>query len=189
MVKMIYEDIIIAAKLYIPDAIISGIIVLACICIVEGFVMKGSERKALCNSHIKQFVVYVFYVYCFLVVGITFLSRTPGSREGVDLMLFDSISRSISAKVFAIENILLFIPLGFLLPLIWNKFYSVTWCIVAGFICSVMIEMSQFIMKRGYFQIDDIVLNTFGALIGNIVIVALMKVKTAKEVLNTQQEK
>lgn len=64
-----------------------------------------------------------------------------------------------------IWNIAMFIPIGFLIGYIYKyiKLWEVT------LICcslSIFIELSQFILKRGFSEFDDIMHNTAGAIIG-----------------------
>lgn len=77
-----------------------------------------------------------------------------------------------------LENILLFIPLGFMLPCIWKK-YEVLWQTArSGITFSFIIEMSQ-LFNRRITDIDDLLMNTLGALIG-WVIFRLLKEHLAK---------
>lgn len=39
-------------------------------------------------------------------------------------------------------------------------------CVFIGFLCSCGIELSQLITQRGYCQLDDVVTNTVGMLVG-----------------------
>ncbi|MCM1566168.1 MAG: VanZ family protein [Dehalobacter sp.] len=67
-----------------------------------------------------------------------------------------------------IENILLFIPLGFMLPCIWKK-YEVLWkTALFGITFSLIIELSQ-LFNRRVTDIDDLLMNTLGALIGWVI--------------------
>lgn len=67
-----------------------------------------------------------------------------------------------------IENILLFIPLGFMLPCIWKK-YEVLWkTALSGMSISLIIELSQLFNSR-ITDIDDLLMNTLGALIGWVI--------------------
>lgn len=64
-----------------------------------------------------------------------------------------------------IENMLLFVPFGFMLPLIWKK-YEVLWkTALSGFAFSLIIELSQLFNSR-ITDLDDLLMNTLGALIG-----------------------
>ena len=62
-------------------------------------------------------------------------------------------------------NILLFIPLGFLLPFLWKKYQSLRTTILFGFALSLSIELLQILTYRAT-DINDIIANTFGAALG-----------------------
>lgn len=64
-----------------------------------------------------------------------------------------------------IGNIILFVPVGVLLPLtgIGDKCLKTG---LMGLCLSMMIEATQLATHRGFFEIDDLILNTIGALIG-----------------------
>ena len=69
-------------------------------------------------------------------------------------------------------NIVMFIPLGFLISLLWNtKRKNV---VLIGFSVSLVIELLQLLLPRGT-DIDDIILNTFGAILGVLIYVLLNK--------------
>lgn len=62
-------------------------------------------------------------------------------------------------------NILLFIPLGFILPLLWGSFRSRRRICLTGFLLSLAIELSQLLNFR-ITDVDDLIMNTLGALLG-----------------------
>lgn len=63
-------------------------------------------------------------------------------------------------------NILLFVPLGFL---IGGKR-----AIVVGMLFSVGIELTQYVCKLGYCEIDDVLNNSIGVTVGVILVKVLM---------------
>lgn len=66
-----------------------------------------------------------------------------------------------------VGNIVCFIPLGGYL--VWrHPHYSVWRAMMAGFCLSLAIELSQFIFGVGVTELDDLVLNTAGTLIGAV---------------------
>lgn len=69
-------------------------------------------------------------------------------------------------KVFIqyINNILFFIPFGFLLSELVGKRWKVV--PLAGLCMSVIIELTQYITARGLAETDDVISNTIGATIG-----------------------
>lgn len=66
-------------------------------------------------------------------------------------------------------NVLLYLPLGYLLPFVSKRLRRPSLILLIGFLCSLATELGQYYTKLGYFQIDDLVCNTMGALIGGII--------------------
>lgn len=66
-------------------------------------------------------------------------------------------------------NILIFIPLGFLLPLLIKRFRNTVIILLAGFLLSVFYECFQLVTGIGVFDVDDMLLNTVGTAIGVII--------------------
>ncbi len=63
-------------------------------------------------------------------------------------------------------NLLIFTPMGFLLPLLSKKFRKAWVIICLGFFSSLVVETIQFIFTVGSADIDDLILNTIGAWLG-----------------------
>ena len=66
-------------------------------------------------------------------------------------------------------NVLLYIPMGYLLPFVWKKMRHIWIITVIGFLCSCATEFAQLYFRIGYFQVDDIVCNTIGTMIGALI--------------------
>lgn len=66
-------------------------------------------------------------------------------------------------------NLLGFIPFGFLLPLLISFFRNLFKILVAGFLLSLGYETIQLVFDLGIFDVDDLILNTAGVLIGFII--------------------
>jgi glycopeptide antibiotics resistance protein len=69
-----------------------------------------------------------------------------------------------------VGNIILFIPFGFLLPLLAKKLFSLKAVIPLAFLLSLTIETVQILTTIGRFDIDDLILNTIGAVIGYYIV-------------------
>ncbi|MBQ6480911.1 MAG: VanZ family protein [Anaerolineaceae bacterium] len=65
-----------------------------------------------------------------------------------------------------ILNVLLFVPLGYLLPQCQNQMDSKWKIILVGFLCSLGIECTQLVTRLGWFDASDLLHNSLGALIG-----------------------
>lgn len=63
-------------------------------------------------------------------------------------------------------NILLFVPFGYLLPLLMGKIDRWWKVMLFGFCFSLFIEILQLVTRRGMFDTDDLINNTIGAIIG-----------------------
>lgn len=183
MINFIIKDIMEVAG-YLPIGILCGIsvVVLYVICIL--CLERKNRKKNRLSVHVRNSVVwFILSVYIAVMFVTVFLSREPGSRQGIDMTLFGTWGETPQAHAFVIENILLFVPFGILYPLAvsttdrkpdlrkkigWEKF-----TVLLGFLISVGIETVQLITERGYCQLDDVVMNTLGALVGYVVFASL----------------
>lgn len=125
---------------------------------------RGIEVRA---THYLACVVFGFYVVLvFNVTGIGTLrdilkygfELRPGE---INLLPF---SRDINARAYY-QNVLMLVPFGFMLPIVWprtNRFYIVP---PAGLLFSLLIETSQLFNHRST-DVDDLIMNTLGAIAG-----------------------
>lgn len=63
-------------------------------------------------------------------------------------------------------NILCFLPLGFLAPIVFSKKQTFLRVSLAGMLLSILIETLQFFLDTGVTDIDDVFFNTVGVVIG-----------------------
>ncbi len=128
------------------------------------------------KEKIKTVFLYgVFICYILLLIKILFLSRTSHlEHRSINLIPFYSIkeyifSSSATIKKFAfgnvVGNIVIFIPLGTYLSLFKNDKRVLTNLLLI-FIASLFVEIIQGILGIGAADVDDIILNCFGGLIG-----------------------
>jgi glycopeptide antibiotics resistance protein len=64
-----------------------------------------------------------------------------------------------------VQNVLLFIPLGFFLPLLYERFGRLRKVAVIGFLVSLSVEIAQ-MFGTGTSDINDLITNTFGTCLG-----------------------
>ncbi len=64
-----------------------------------------------------------------------------------------------------VGNIALLVPIGFLVPLVYR---TMTWkkAVILGIAAGLVIELLQTVLHVGIFDIDDLILNALGVLIG-----------------------
>ncbi len=66
-------------------------------------------------------------------------------------------------------NILLYIPMGYLLPVLWPSLARGKWMrkvLILGFAASLLTEVIQLVLRLGWFDIDDLLNNVLGILAG-----------------------
>lgn len=140
---------------YLPYAIIFGILAY----LAMKMILPKMNQKA------HYFFKAVFLIYLFALVHITLFEREPGSRTAISLTLFETLGGSRN-NAYVIENILLFIPFGFLNAELFRPMRNLVLSLITGGFCSLAIETIQLVTQRGYFQMDDILMNSIGTLIG-----------------------
>lgn len=85
--------------------------------------------------------------------------------KGIYDFLFNSISLKITLKNL-LGNIIAFMPLGFLLAILSSKMRTLKSITLIGFLLSLSFESIQLLTGLGEFDVDDIILNTLGAVVG-----------------------
>lgn len=89
------------------------------------------------------------------------------SSSLVNLIPFKTLIQDIQySKVHLFLNILLFIPFGILFPLAYPRRSSFLTFTMIALLCILGIELTQRLTYLGIFDIDDIILNLLGCLIG-----------------------
>lgn len=138
----------------------------------------------------------IFIVYIAVTLYLLFFAGEMGrshlkERYTYNLELFKEITRFISwAKVSkagfnamlvnVVGNVVCFIPFGILLPLNVRRLDRFVSVMMITFIFSLLIESVQLITRTGSFDVDDILLNTFGGIIGYIIYRLALKVMSRK---------
>lgn len=83
-------------------------------------------------------------------------------------------------------NILLFVPFGFLLPILWENFRNVKRVAFMGLITTFFIEISQIFTFRTT-DINDIITNTVGTIIGYFIARWITGSFTKRVLLNSKK--
>lgn len=122
------------------------------------------------SNSVRSFLKFAFFIYLFAVLYITFLSREAEETRS-NFELFNSYIMFFKYKNdfyldMIVYNIIMTIPFGIFLPLLYKPFRSFRRVEFAGFLYSLLIEISQFISGRGLFELDDLFNNTIGAMLG-----------------------
>ncbi|MBQ8407711.1 MAG: VanZ family protein [Clostridia bacterium] len=125
----------------------------------------------------------IFGIYCFILIYILFLSRGAMThysyaqyfRQFTNFIPFKTIIEYVErynngfrnlSVMNLLGNFFLFTPMGMLLPCVFpklNSFWKVT-LTVLGMV--VIVEIAQGLLRVGSIDIDDVLFNVIGAMIG-----------------------
>lgn len=123
---------------------------------------RSTRRKAL----------IAFGIYFCVVAYLTLFMRLGTVETSIVTTPFDDlqqafIQRDPAAAQHFFLNILLFVPFGYLVPAT-NPKYLRKWsfAMMGGLIASTVIEGCQMLFQLGQSDVDDILANAFGAVVG-----------------------
>lgn len=135
--------------------------------------MQGKNRKSAWRWEILLFAAYLAFLFYFLL----FADRTGrGVREyHYNLVLFREIRRfwtyrrmlgigAVALNLFG--NVAAFLPLGALLPGLFRRCRNFFLTALLCFEVSLCAEILQLFLKAGCFDVDDLLLNTCGGILG-----------------------
>lgn len=134
-------------------------------------------------------IAYVLFgVYVIIAAALLFFSpyrqaayeiNTSGTLP-YNIIPFKTISNYIKASSHINQdiwisnlfgNVLAFLPMGFFFPLLFRKFNGFWKTVGAVFLATTSVEILQFVTRVGSFDVDDIILNTLGGILGYLLFV------------------
>ena len=131
------------------------------------FLHRLRKRNRSLTAHSRFFVlvfaVYIIGVYHFTGAGTLYegLRFLPSFHPSYNLIPF---SHHIDPAGYVL-NAVLFLPLGFLVPLLWDKADRFLSVLGVGAAFSVFIELTQLLNVRAS-DVDDLILNAAGTVLG-----------------------
>lgn len=161
--------------------------------ILAGIVLIGVslywlQKKKMLTIKIS-IVLILFYYY--LTILLDHIVGTPTIKEFIRLSALGEsfFQPNINLIPFVnglnmefILNVLLFIPLGFFCPIISKSYEQVKNVLLIGAGFSLVIEISQLFTLHRATDINDIISNTLGVIIGYLCFKFIMKLKNKKSV-------
>lgn len=140
---------------------------------------------------------FLFVIYCAILLWLLF-DRTPGwgsadtyaevLRGNMNLVPFHTIGNYWTV-VKRMEftplfyhcvinlggNIFLFIPIGYFLPRLWPSLRNFFFFLLTCTLSIVLVELLQLVTLLGSLDIDDLILNLFGMLLGYLFFIIFKK--------------
>lgn len=157
-----------AVSLYrdIPISVYEGllsVLFLWLVVIIVCYGLKRGWRKILG----LLFAEYVFVIYCSTV-----FFRAINELPRYNFTPFWSYAASSDGCIFSPDkfmNIMVFIPVGLLIGI---TFRSANWwkAMIGGIVISSGIEFLQLLLRRGMSELDDVMHNTIGCMVGYFVV-------------------
>lgn len=136
-----------------------------------GSLSQDKKEKILIGLYI------LFFMYLFLMIWEVFIGpyRSYSGIRRYNLYPFKTIiAFLLNANKYNFEvifinliaNIITFIPLGFFISVLFRRSCKLINVALSSMLIIICIEMGQFILNVGVLDIDDIILNTVGCVLG-----------------------
>ena len=168
MISKVYEILLTHNRPLTLRELIFFIIILSVANLIFYMLLKKNKIKK-----IQIIIGELLLLFIFVVLSSTVLTRLPGKERLYKLVPFWSWQEVIRGNIELLEenllNIILLFPFGFLLPFVFYRKISWYKALFAGVIFSFFIEISQLMLCRGFFEWDDMIHNSLGAMIGCII--------------------
>lgn len=146
--------------------------------------LTNTTNSMVANKKENKLVMWVcFLAYLLLLVYVVFFSpvfgRADQSVYRYNLTLFHEIGRYYGVGIRTgswnlfwlnvVGNICVFVPWGVFLPKLFEKCRKLPLVLLLSFELSLVVEIIQLIMRVGCFDVDDLLLNTIGGILGYLV--------------------
>lgn len=172
---LVLMDILITKFIEISELATIILLVISCLFIYIGgyFYSKYSNNKKILKYNLYLFfVMYLMLLFYFLFLNPWWnrnsiqvkINLTPFSTIKEYIADFDSIMEN-KPILNLLGNFICLMPLAFFLKYIFKKQNNIFIFLITLLLCSFGIEIMQYITNSGSFDIDDIMLNSSGALL------------------------
>ena len=155
--------------------------------ILVRFVIAIKFKKFSIKHELQMLLVYICLVVIarFVYFPLHYVDREIGTLK-IDFSKTPSDMISLTPFYFLFDrydgwliniigNIAMFIPVGIVWPICFSKLDNIKRTVFAGICFIVFIELSQLLCPERHTDIDDVILNTSGVLIGACIVFALRK--------------
>lgn len=139
-------------------------------------------RDIRCRNLISGILTVLYLAF---ILEVTLFCRENGSRSGIVLKPFSEFKGVKNDYqwvliLYAALNVLLFVPYGIAVSMYtWleqkSVYMKIVWCAMIGFLTSLCIEVIQLLSGRGFYEVEDLVCNTIGCIVGGMMFCMLSK--------------
>ncbi len=162
---------------YVLDMVAYMLFATPFVIIIRFIIVNLLKTKNIQTTLLHEIFCIIFFVFMIGLASQTILPdfHLENDMGDINLELF-KIFRQTHYTLFVqhywsyflinfLGNILIFIPIGLFMPLLWKKFENGFLTVFLGFSTSLFIEISQLFLPRRT-DVDDLWLNTLGTFIG-----------------------
>ncbi|CAM4198881.1 VanZ family protein [Kibdelosporangium persicum] len=155
-----------------------------------GFAVVWPIVLLVLRGRVRPLVSGAVTLYAMPALAVVFLplptATTPRLQQTIQLLPFQWVLDAVGGDIMAVKqvflNVLLFVPLGILARVMWQR--TARQAVTLGFVASLTIEVTQLSGNFGtapfvyrIFDVDDLMTNTFGSLIGWMFVNAIMRIR------------
>ena len=163
---------------------------------------------------ISNMLTVCFICYMILLIYFLFFSEEYGRDEAYatyqyNLTFFHELRRYLAYRdqignayflINVVGNIVAFMPFGFLVPVMYREqrkesthnghyFRSFLFVTALGFLLSLGVETIQLVSKVGCFDVDDLMLNTSGVILGYLIYYVSKKIIGVMELYRRSRQR
>lgn len=166
-------------------------LIIACMAVVMPLTVR--------SRHHKKLSLIVLFIYILANLSFTLLFREPSSRVKINMEWMRALNKAFELESgsfvslfsggfpvgirlvswepleLTILNILLYIPMGYLLQFAFPHLKP-RYILLIGFLSSLLTETAQLAFRLGLCELDDMIFNTLGTVLG-LALYALSKCK------------
>ena len=135
------------------------------------------KKSGKVQSLLHTVAVFVFGYYLFGLLTVTGIGFTCTMNFHPNISWTPFIGM-ITGPIDTILNVILFVPLGFFLPLLYKKYHNIKAIALTGLLLSLAVEFVQ-MFDWGSSDINDLMTNTAGACVGFWIYFLLSKILPA----------
>ncbi len=154
------------------EEVVTILVLLMLVAVLAGMTTAPFQHKR------RMVFLPMLLFWLFTILSATYFGRLETATGRLRLEIFWTIKKAWVEHqglywYYIIGNILLFVPLGFLLPLSVKQLENVWAVTLTGVGLSLAVELLQYLTGTGLFELDDLFHNTLGTFSGYQIFVIL----------------
>lgn len=162
----------------VPVAIVVLLVLWGIIKLIEKKDPKESRVAIIIKERKEWILGFGFYISLLIQMGI--FSRPFGSTRIVNWVPFHVPGGGYLVMLYSLANAVIFIPFGILVPKVFHKVNTIWKMILVALITSACIELVQYALGCGYSEVEDVIMNVAGGVIGYLIIKFIEKRQNEK---------